>query len=120
MPYFTTDILKGAGGLNSTTSDLVKFIKLQLDYKNKAVVLSQTESFNAGQYSIGLNWLKYKHNNGNHQIWTDGGTYGFTSYLIIYPEIKSGIVILTNVSDDEIPREMGNIAYKIFEQLQKK
>lgn len=120
MPYFTTDILKGAGGLNSTTSNLVKFIKLQLDYKNKAVFLSQAESFNAGQYSIGLNWLKYKHYNRNHQIWTDGGTYGFSSYLVIYPEINSGVVVLTNVSDDEVPGKISNIAYKIFEQLQKK
>ncbi len=120
MPYFTTDILKGAGGLSSTTGDLIKFIKLQLDNKNKTVVLSQAESFNAGQYSIGLNWLKYKHDNGNHQIWSDGGTYGFVGYLVIYPEINSGIVLLTNISDDEIPGKIGTIAYRIFEQLQKK
>jgi CubicO group peptidase (beta-lactamase class C family) len=120
MPYFTTGILKGAGGINSTTSDLVNFIKLQLDYKNKAVALSQSESFNAGQYTIGLNWLKYKYDNGNHQVWTDGGTYGFASYLVLYPEINSGIVILTNVSDDEVPGKIGTISYKIFEMLQKK
>lgn len=119
MPHFTTEILKGAGGLNSTTSDLMNFIKLQLDHTNKAAALCQAESFNAGQYTIGLNWLKYKHDNGNHQIWTDGGTYGFVSYLVIYPEINSGIVILTNISDDEIPGKIGNMAYKIFELLQK-
>lgn len=119
MPYLTSDILKGAGGLSSTTSDLVNFIKLQLNYKNEAVSLSQDESFDAGQYSIGLNWLKYKHDNGNHQIWTNGGTYGFTSYVVLYPEINSGIVVLANVSGDEVPGQIGNIAYKIFEMLQK-
>jgi D-alanyl-D-alanine-carboxypeptidase/D-alanyl-D-alanine-endopeptidase len=120
MPYFMADILKGAAGLNSTTSDLVNFIKLQLDHTNKAVALSQAESFNAGQYSIGLNWLKYKYDNGNHQIWTDGGTYGFVSYVVIYPEINSGVVVLANVADDETFGKISTIAYKIFEQLQKK
>lgn len=119
MPHFSTDILKGAGGMNSTTSDMLNFIKLQLDPTNKPTVLSKAESFNAGQYSIGLNWLRYKHDNGNYQIWTDGGTYGFTSYLVIYPEINSGIVILSNVSDDDVPGKIGNIAYKIFDNLQK-
>lgn len=120
MPYFTTQYMKGVGGLNSTTDDLIKFIKIQLDKKDKAVNLTQEPSFNAGYYSIGLNWLKYKHDNGNHQFWTDGGTYGFVSYVVFYPEINSGVVVLSNVSDDTIPGKLGNIAYQIFDLIQKK
>jgi CubicO group peptidase (beta-lactamase class C family) len=120
MPYFTTAFMKGVGGLNSTTANLVKFIKLQLEKSNQSVVLTQKESFNAGYYSIGLSWLKYKHDNGTHQVWTDGGTYGFVSYIVFYPEINSGIVVLSNESDDSAPGKLGNIAYQIFEQLQKK
>lgn len=119
MPYLTIPYMKGAGGLNSSTSDLLKFIKLQLDCKNKAVALSQKESFNAGYYSIGLNWLKYKHDNGNHQLWTDGGTYGFVSYIVFYPEINSGVVVLANESDDSTLGKLGDIAYQIFEFMQK-
>ncbi len=32
---------------------------------------------------------------GNHQLCADGGTYGFASYVIFYPEINSGVVILS-------------------------
>jgi CubicO group peptidase (beta-lactamase class C family) len=120
MPYFTTTYMKGVGGLNSTTSDLVNFIRLQLDKKDTIIALSQKESFNAGYYSIGLSWLKYKHDNGNYQIWTDGGTYGFVSYIVFYPEINSGVVILSNESDDSTPGKLGDIAYQIFDFLQKK
>ncbi len=120
MPYFTTAYMKGVGGLNSTTTDLINFIKLQLNKSDKAVGLTQEESFNAGYYSIGLSWLKYKHDNGNHQVWTDGGTYGFVSYLVCYPEINSGVVVLSNESDDSTPGKLGNIAYQIFDLLQKK
>jgi len=120
MPYFTTAYMKGVGGLNSSTSDLINFIKLQLDRKNKAIALTQKQSFNAGYYSIGLSWLKYKHDNGNHQVWTDGGTYGFVSYIVFYPEINSGIVVLSNESDDSAPGKLGNIAYQIFDFMRKK
>jgi D-alanyl-D-alanine-carboxypeptidase/D-alanyl-D-alanine-endopeptidase len=120
MPYFTTAFMKGVGGLNSTTSDLLKFIKSQLDKKDKAGVLSQQKTFNAGYYTIGLSWLTYKHDNGNHQVWTDGGTYGFVTYIVFYPEINSGVVVLANESDDTTPGKLGDIAYQIFDFMQKK
>jgi serine-type D-Ala-D-Ala carboxypeptidase/endopeptidase len=119
MPYFNTRYMKGVAGLNSTTADLLKFIRLQLGKKDKAIVLTQKESFNAGYYSIGFNWLTYKHDNGHHQVWTDGGTYGFVSYIVFYPEINSGVVLLSNVCDDSAPGKLGNIAYQIFDLLQK-
>lgn len=119
MPYFTSTFMKGAGGLNSTTADLLNFIKLQLDKKDKAIALTQKESFNAGYYNIGLTWLRYKHDNGIHQVWTDGGTYGFASYLVFYPEINCGVVLLSNQSDDAAPGKLGNIAYQLFDLMQK-
>lgn len=115
MPYFTTTYMKGVGGLNSTTADLINFVKLQLDKHNPAVNLTHKTSFNAGYYSIGLSWLKYKHDNGKHQVWTDGGTYGFVSYVVFYPELNSGIVILANQSGDAVPGRLGDMAYRIFD-----
>lgn len=120
MPYFATSFMKGVGGLNSSTSDLLKFIKQQLDNKNKAIGLSHKKTFNAGYYDIGLNWLIYKHDNGNHQLWTDGGTYGFISYVIFYPEINSGIVVLSNESDPSTSDKVSDIADNIFNFLRKK
>ncbi len=119
MPYFNTDYMKYVGGLYSTTADLLKFVQWQLEAKKPAVVLSQQPSFNAGYYTIGLNWLKYKHDNGYHQLWSDGGTYGFTSYMVFYPEINTGVVILANESDDSTPGKLGNIAYQVFDFVEK-
>lgn len=120
MPYFTTSFMIGVGGLNSSTSDLLKFVKLQLNNKNKAVGLSHKKRFNAGYYDIGLNWLIYKHDNGNHQLWTDGGTYGFASYVIFYPEINSGVVVLSNESDPSSSDRISDIADGIFQSISKK
>lgn len=120
MPYFATTFLKGVGGLNSTTSDLLKFIRFELDTTQKAIKLSHHETFNTGWCNIGLNWLIYKFDNGNHQIWADGGTYGFASYVIIYPEINSGVVVLSNESDPSSSDRVSDIADGIFQFINKK
>ncbi len=55
----------------------------------------------------------------NIRFWADGGTYGFASYLVFYPEINSGVVLLSNESGDAVPGKLGNIAYQIFDLMQK-
>lgn len=120
MPYFATSLMKGVGGLNSSTSDLIKFIRLQLDTIKKVINLSHQKTFNAGWCDIGLTWQIYKHENGNRQFWADGGTYGFATYIIFYPEINCGIVILTNESDPSTSDRISDIAGNIFNFISKK
>lgn len=120
MPYSATTFMKGIGGLNSTTSDLLKFIRFQLDTTNKAVNLSHQKIFNAGWCNIGLSWRIYKFEDGNNQLWVDGGTYGFSSYVILYPEINSGIVVLSNEADPSSSDKVSDIADNIFNFLKKK
>jgi D-alanyl-D-alanine-carboxypeptidase/D-alanyl-D-alanine-endopeptidase len=120
MPYFATNFMEGVGGLNSTTSDLLKFVKLQLDTSKATVNLSHQKTFNTGWGNIGLTWLMYKFDNGNHQLWADGGTYGFTSYVIFYPEINSGIVVLSNESGPTSSDKISDIADGIFKYIDKK
>lgn len=120
MPYFATTFMKGVGGLNSTTSDLLKFIKLQLDTTNPGINLSHQNTFNTGWGNIGLTWLIYKFDTGNHQLWADGGTYGFASYVNFYPEINSGVVVLSNESDASSSDRVSDIADGIFQFINKK
>ena len=120
MPYFAATLMKGAGGLNSCTADLIKFIRLQLDTTKKVIDLSHQKTFNAGWCDIGLTWQIYKHENGNRQFWADGGTYGFATYIIFYPEINCGIVILTNKSDPSTSDRISDIADNIFNFISKK
>lgn len=120
MPYSATTFMKGVGGLNSSTLDLLKFIKFQLDTTNKAVNLSHQKTFNAGWCNIGLSWRIYKFEDGNHQLWVDGGTFGFSSYVILYPEINSGIVVLSNEADPSSSDKVSDISDNIFNFLKKK
>jgi serine-type D-Ala-D-Ala carboxypeptidase/endopeptidase len=132
MPYF-----QYAGGMGSTTTDLVKYIQLLLDHSNSAsllalkktvdisaatgkVVTMRPDSIAAPEiYSAALNWFKYQPTVNYVQIWADGGTNGFNSYLVIYPYTNSGIVILTNRSTEKIFRSLPGIASQISKAMKK-
>ena len=107
----------GAFGLDSCASDLVKFIQLQLDNTNEIVRFSHKKTFSAGDHDVALTWLIHKFENGDSQLWCDGTTFGFSSYLIIYPELNSGIILLANECDASTPDKLGGIAYEIFKEI---
>lgn len=130
MPYF-----KYAGGLGSTSHDMVNYIKLLLDSSNRAasLCLKKTVDIDASSgkvtnmrpdntaapevYSASLNWFKYQPSVSSSQIWSDGGTNGFNSYLVIYPYLKSGIIVMANKSDEKIFRALPGIAYEISKAI---
>lgn len=136
MPYdFTMPYFQASGGLYSSAADLVKYIQLQLDEKNEIARLSQTRTINVDVltntvhpeskisskvYSVGLNWFLYKPDGGKTQIWADGGTSGFCSYLVMYPELKSGIVLLSNQVDEKTFQALPGLAYEISKLLEGK
>lgn len=132
MPYF-----KLAGGLGSTISDLVKYIQLFLSPSNEAVGLSLKKTIDvsastgkvvamqaanrasAEVYSLGLSWFSYQPAVDRLQIWADGGTNGFNSYLVLYPKQHSGVVLLANKSSETIFRSLPGMAYEISKVLGK-
>jgi len=129
-PYF-----RSMGGLQSSSSDLVKYIKLQLSKKDpitttvhthtvdidvqtgKPVALLPDSLLNDRVYSIGMNWFKYRPEKRNTQIWSDGSTSGFCSYIVMYPGFNCGIVLLTNKSDEKTFSALPTMAYEIFKFL---
>ncbi len=132
MPYFKTN-----GGMGSTAHDLVTYIKMLLDKNNStaALCLKKTVDINASTgklapmrpdntpapevYSAALNWFMYQPTLTHTQIWSDGGTNGFNSYLVMYPKLNSGIILLANKSDEKIFRALPGIASEIARVIEK-
>lgn len=130
MPYF-----RYAGGLGSTTGDLVQYIEMLLDRSNPAarlcltktadvsassarvVPMSVNETPSPAVYSVALDWLEYRPSASDFHIWSDGGTNGFNSYLVIYPLLHSGVVLLTNTSAEGVFRALPGLADKISQAL---
>lgn len=113
MPNFNRTLWGGISGLHSTATDLVKYMKLQLDPSNPIVSESHKKLYKEGSdFWEGYHWyiiekdneLLYRHH---------GGIYGMQNWFVIYPKQNIGISILTNTSFNET----GEILEKVVDQL---
>jgi len=93
-----------AGYLKSSTRDLLNYLQANMDTKNDTVMLAQQTTFthtDEDDNDIGLYWFIDKRPDGYTQVNHAGGTFGCTSYCMMIPSLKTGIVCLTN---DAAPR----------------
>ncbi len=110
------DVLFGAGGILSTSEDLVKFSQAQFDKKNKELELTRKPTFDIDEdMKIGLGWLILKSENEFKWVWHNGGTAGYTSSIVLDIAKKNGVIILSNVS--AFNPKMGNIDNLCFELM---
>ena len=115
MPNFNRTLWGGISGLHSTTTDLVKYMKLQLDPSNPIVSESHKKLYKEGSdFWEGYHW--YIVENGNGLMYRHhGGIYGMQNWFVIYPKQNIGISILTNTSFNET----GEILEKVVDNLYK-
>jgi serine-type D-Ala-D-Ala carboxypeptidase/endopeptidase len=93
-------------------------LRFHLNEKNEVVALSHRVTMGEiNDHAIGLNWQEQITSKKQKKIWQSGGTFGFSSYCVIYPEIKVGIVLLANESDPKAQGQLEGIAEEIVAQL---
>jgi serine-type D-Ala-D-Ala carboxypeptidase/endopeptidase len=120
VPYIPEG-LDAAGGIFSTVPDMLNYLKFHLNEKNEVVALSHKVTMgDLSNYAIGLNWQEVITNAKYKKIWQSGGTFGFSSYCVIYPELNIAIVLLSNEADNNAQTELGQIAEKIVHTIKGK
>ena len=102
------DALFGAGGILSTTEDLVKFANAQFDVTNKELELTRKQTFEINEnFRIGLGWHILKSKNGNDLFWHNGGTGGYSSSMTIDLKNKRAVIIVSNVENMYPNKQVG-------------
>ena len=100
VSYWDVGVLSGAGGLRSTTSDVLKYLRAQMrgdtSGLSEAMETTQAARYPADQddLSIGLGW----HVKDDGTCVHTGGTGGFASYATFNAEHDVGVVILCNTA----------------------
>jgi CubicO group peptidase (beta-lactamase class C family) len=113
------DVLFGAGGILSTTEDLVLFANAQFIPKNKELELTRKTTFEIkGNTKIGLGWHKLEFKNGKDLLWHNGGTGGYSSSIVMKVEEKMAVIILSNVSDINV--QIDALSYELINKTNKK
>lgn len=117
MPHITYQIAGAAGGLKSTSNDLMKFVNENILEQDKAIELAHKKSIEINGQVIGLGWQIKPNSDKSYPLWHDGGEPGFSSYCIIIPTKKIGIVCLTNTRGFQY--EFSQLSANIIERLLK-
>lgn len=119
MPY-NPSMLASAGGIFSSTTDMLRYLSFHVNEKNKTVAFShKIVTGNIEQHATGLNWQENHLPGQPKKIWQSGGTFGFASYCVIFPGTNLAIVLLSNESDPVTQHGLEVIAEKICNHLNK-
>lgn len=104
------NIWPGGGALKSSVSDMLKFLKANLDLEGSedvrmAMQLAQKGYFKVNSHlTLGLGWQRFHNENKVLIIDKNGGLEGFSTYIGMLPEEKTGIVILCNRGNTHITK----------------
>ena len=117
MPNFKRSLWGGTIGLHANTTDLIQYMKLQLDETNPIIKESHKNFLKTPyDFSIGYHWNIIETNNAivyRHH----GGIFGMQNWFMIYPEYNMGISILSNASFNETGRILEEIAEEIVAEI---
>lgn len=117
MPEIPKDA-GSAGVLKSSLADMMKYVNYHLKEKDKRVVLSHTLFWgNYENFGIGLNWYLKTNFDEKRRIWTSGGTFGFSSYSVLYPEADFAVVTLANQNGESAEYALSEIANTIYNEV---
>ncbi|MFF8266743.1 serine hydrolase domain-containing protein [Streptomyces sp. NPDC016562] len=119
-PWHLAD-LAGAGGLRSTATDLVAFVRAQWDGGPpglaEAIRLSRAVEHRRSPFAwVHLGWMAHRLHprQGAHlQIWHNGGTGGFSSFVGFDPEKRVAVIALGNTG-----RPVDRPAFDLLRTLQ--
>lgn len=107
VPGWTFAAVPGMGGLRSTAADLAVFLRAQLAAEREpdaplspAIALTRETRHRVNPFAwTHLGWLGHRlhtQQGGHLQIWHNGGTGGFRSFVAFDPEKRVGAVVLVN------------------------
>lgn len=107
-PHFQPIFWPGGGSLNSSASDMAKFLLANMGLQGpprllQAMQLAHKSLFKVNDHlSLGLAWQNFE-NKGLHVLDKDGGVAAYSSYIGFTVDNKFGIVLLCNKGKAKIP-----------------
>lgn len=107
-------------GYRYSAADMLRYAALQLDERDPAVALSHEGTwFTLDRKTwVGLTWIVSELPGGGRQLRYSGGTWGFASVMILYPERRLAIVLLANNASDTAQDRLSETAVNLAAALQ--
>lgn len=110
------DQMQAAGALKSTLADMLAYARWHLAEQDPAVRLSHQPTFRDGDYAVGLNW-QMQTRGARRVIFQDGSHPGYACLLVLHPETRIAIVLLSNEIDRDTAQRLATLADGIGKAL---
>ncbi|PTB97112.1 serine hydrolase [Marivirga lumbricoides] len=106
-----------AGGVKMNLTDMLRYIELQLNNEDPIASESHKVLFEEGKtFKIAYFWRVWNDKYGtsyNHH----GGTSGTQNWLLIFPDYRLGISIITNQSGPKTPKLLSKTVKKMLKDI---
>ncbi|UQB69350.1 serine hydrolase domain-containing protein [Epilithonimonas zeae] len=106
-----------AGGLKSSTSSILNYIKMYLDSDDSVVKQTMNRLAGNPQYGRAFAWNTYNYDQNKKMLYHNGGTLGHSSWIALYPNQKAGIFLVTNILTDQSQGDLNQLSNTIMDQL---
>lgn len=117
VPHFANTLWGAGGGLKSTTSDLVNYMKFQLENKNEVVAESHKLLYSNENMEMAYLWPIFNDSEDGTYYNIHGGAFGTQNFLMILPKYDLGISIITNQSGPETQGKLWNTLITLLSEI---
>jgi CubicO group peptidase (beta-lactamase class C family) len=115
-PIYTS--FPAAGSIKSTLSDILHYMRYQLDEKDASVKMTHRVLYgNVDEGATCFQWTTGKTWNWDFYYRADGGTPGFRTFYAFYPDYDLGIVLLSNQNNDTAGRKLYELTTAILKAV---
>ncbi len=109
-----------AGGLISSTADMVKYAASHLDESRPVVRTAHTVIHgDAKTYGEAMMWQVTTTEDGERKLWQSGGVYGMSSQTILFPDAKRAYVLLANDACFDTQSQLHTLALSVHAGFKK-
>jgi D-alanyl-D-alanine-carboxypeptidase/D-alanyl-D-alanine-endopeptidase len=118
VPNWDIPTLVGAGGLHSTTNDILTFLAAELGFKPTPLKAAMDAQFAVSRptvrpnLKVALGWHVLTGPHGEEIAWHNGGTGGFRTWMGFDRKRRVGVAVMANCTNDLPGDDLG--AYVIM------
>jgi D-alanyl-D-alanine-carboxypeptidase/D-alanyl-D-alanine-endopeptidase len=115
MPYHPLNA-GAAWGLFSSTEDLAKFVRWQLNVEDRVVSQSHKPLVGSERDGVGMAW-QLAFDGDDPMVWHGGGSFGTSAQVVLFPQQRDGYALLANDTCKGTESALRDIALSLHAKL---
>ena len=105
-----------AWGLYSSTEDMAKFVRWQLDERDPVVARSHRLLVGSAEDGVAMAWHLGLADH-DPMLWHSGGSFGTSAQVVLFPRQREGYVLLTNDACEGTEGALRDFAVALHEKI---